>query len=82
MLATNIQKKPEIELFVIGKLEKELKVAPPYLYFGIIDTNKEVIDSKSLKRTVLVSRVRGDGLSIEKIEPSVNWVATEIETQK
>ena len=80
VLKTNTKEKPEIELFVTGKLQKEAKVSPQYLYFGIIDTSKEVIDPKSLKRTVMVSRVREGGLSIKKIEPSSNWITTEIET--
>jgi len=82
VLKTNIQKKPELKLLVIGKLQKDLKVSPQYLYFGIIDTSKEVIDPKSLKRTIIVSRVRKGGLSIEKIEYSTNWITTEIETHK
>jgi len=82
VLKTNIQKKPEIELFVTGRVKKEVNVSPPYLYFGIIDTKKEVIDPKSLTRTVMVSRAREGGLSIKKIELNSNWITTEIETSK
>ena len=82
VLKTNIQKKPEIELFVTGRVKKEVNVSPPYLYFGIIDTKKEVIDPKSLTRRVMVSKVKGDDLAIEKIDPSCNWITTEIETHK
>lgn len=82
VLKTNIQNKPEIDLLVMGKLHNEVKVAPQYLYFGIIDTSKEVIDPKSLKRTVMLSRIREGTLSMKKIEPSLNWFTTEIETHK
>jgi hypothetical protein len=80
VLKTNSQKKPEIELFVMGKLQKEIRVFPEYLYFGIIDTSKEVIDPKNLERTATVKSGKGDAFTIEKIEPSSNWITTEIET--
>ena len=82
VLKTTSQRKPEIELFVVGKLQSEVKATPQYLYFGIIDTSKKVIDPKSLTRTVVVSNVKGTGLSIEKIETNANWIATAIETDK
>jgi len=82
VLKTNHQKKPEIELFVMGKLKNEVKVAPAYLYYGVIDTSKEVTDPKSLKRTAMVSRFRGDNLIIQKIETSRDWITTEIETNE
>ena len=31
---------------------------------------------------MIVSRLRGSGLTIEKIEPSSDWISTEIETDK
>jgi len=79
VLKVNSQKKPEINLFIMGKLKKEVKVAPQYLYFGIIDTSKEVIDPRSLKRTAMVSRFREGDLTIKKIETSRDWI--EIETE-
>ena len=82
VLKTNSQKKPEIDLFVYGKLLSTIKVSPQYLYYGIIDNSKEVINPKSLKRTVLVNEIRGDGLTIEKIEPSRDWIITETKTNQ
>lgn len=82
VLKTNHQKKPEIELSVMGKLKNEVKVAPQYIYFGIIDTNKEAIDPKSLKRKTMISRFKGDNLTIQKIETSRDWITTETETNE
>ena len=82
VLKTNSQKKPELELHVIAKLNSEVRVAPQYVYFGIIDTSKKNIDPQSLKRNVIVSKVRGTGLSIEKIESSQDWIKTEIKTER
>jgi len=81
ILKTNSQKKPLIELAVISRLLKDVTIAPQYLYFGIINTN-DTIEPKSLQRKVTVRRVRGSGLTIEKIEPSADWISTEIETDK
>lgn len=77
-LKTNSQNKPEIALIVLAQLIREVVAAPPYLYYGIIDTTKETIDPKSLERSVQVSRARGDKLTIEKLETSVEWIKTEI----
>jgi len=82
VLKTSHQKKPELQLLLIGKLEKEVKIAPVYLYFGIIDTGKDVIDPKSLKRTVMVSKFREGDLTIQKIETSKDWITTETETNE
>jgi len=82
VLKTNSQKKPELEIAVIGTLEKEITAAPEYLYFGIIDAGKDTVDPNSLERTITVSRVREHGLTIEKVEPSANWITAETETNK
>jgi hypothetical protein len=79
VLKTNSQKQPEIELFVTGMLQKEVSVSPEFLYFGIINTSKEIIDQKSLERTVIINNIKGDALTIEKIEPSSNWISTKTE---
>jgi len=63
VLKTNSQKKPEIEPLVIGVLKKEVKLAPQYLYFGIIDTGKKAIDLQSIKRKVMVCRYREGSLT-------------------
>ncbi|MBW2553293.1 MAG: hypothetical protein JRE20_04080 [Deltaproteobacteria bacterium] len=81
-LKTNSQKKPKLELVVMGKVRSEVKIAPQFLDFGIIDTKKETIDPKSLKRTVTINKVGGNDLILEKIEPSSDWIMTEIETNQ
>ncbi|MBW2653314.1 MAG: hypothetical protein JRC57_09625 [Deltaproteobacteria bacterium] len=43
---------------------------------------KETIDPKSLKRTVTINKVGGNDLILEKIEPSSDWIMTEIETNQ
>lgn len=80
VLKTSSQKKPEVQLFVRGDVKSEVKVAPPYLYFGIIDTSKEIIDPNSLTRTVMVSKVKGGNLTIKNIETSKEWITTETKT--
>ncbi|KPJ56138.1 MAG: hypothetical protein AMJ42_05700 [Deltaproteobacteria bacterium DG_8] len=82
VLKINSQKKPEVNLFIMGKLQNEVKVAPQYLYFGIIDTSKEVTDPKSFKRSAMVSRFRGGDLTIKNIETSRDWIVTETETNE
>jgi hypothetical protein len=84
LLKTNNQKVPEFKIMVTGKVnKKEIKVAPEYLYFGIIDAGKDSIDPNSLKRTITVSSMRdNNGLTIEKIEPSSNWITAETKTNK
>ena len=81
-LKTNRQKQSELQLFVTGKLKKGVKVAPQSLYFGIIDTQKGIIDTKSLTKTAIVSSVRESGLIIEKIKPSSDWIRVETETNQ
>jgi len=78
LLKTNNQKVPEFKIMVAGKVDKkEIRVAPEYLYFGIIDAGKDSIDPNSLERTITVSGMRENGLAIEKIEPSANWITAE-----
>ena len=81
-LKTNSQKKPKLELVVMGKVRSEVKIAPQFLYFGIINTEKETIDPKSLERTVTINKVRGNDLILEKIEPGSDWIKTEAETDQ
>jgi hypothetical protein len=81
-LETNSQKKPKLELSVMGKVQKEIKVTPQSLYFGIIDTKMKTIDPKSLERTVMVSVIRGDDIIIEKIEASSDWIMAEKESTR
>jgi hypothetical protein len=80
LLETNSQKKPELKLSIMGRVKKELKVAPPFVHFGIIDTTKEAIAPKSLEKTVRISKVSGTDLIIEKIETGSDWVTERAET--
>jgi hypothetical protein len=80
LLETNSQKKPELKLSIMGRVKKELKVAPPFVHFGIIDTTKEAIAPKSLEKTVRISKVSGTDLIIEKIETGSDWVMASAKT--
>ncbi len=74
LLKTSSQKKPELKLSIMGRVKKEVKVSPPFLHFGTIDTTKEAITPGSLEKTVLISTVSGTDLIIEKIEANADWV--------
>jgi hypothetical protein len=74
LLKTSSQKKPELKLSIMGRVKKEIKVAPPFLHFGIIDTGKEATTPKSLERTVRINTVSGNDLIIEKIETGSAWI--------
>lgn len=82
VLKTNSQKKPQLDISIIARVQSEVMVAPQFVYFGVIDTSKEVIDPNSLKRTIMVRSTRGDGLSIKKIEPSTDWITAEAENNQ
>jgi len=82
VLKTNSPKKPQLDISVMGKVQSQIKVAPQFVYFGVIDTSKEGINPNSLKRTVMISNARGDGLTIEKIEPSDDWISTDTQTDQ
>lgn len=73
-LITNSQKKPELKLSVMGMVKREVKVSPPFLHFGIIDTSKEATSPTSLEKTVRITTVSGTALLIEKIEAGTGWV--------
>jgi hypothetical protein len=77
-LKTNSQKKPNIELTVIGLVQKEIKAAPQYIYFGIIDTSTTTSDQTRLTRTVQVSRARGATFTIEKVATNPDRIKTEV----
>jgi hypothetical protein len=80
LLKTSSQKKPELKLSIMGRVKKELKVAPPFLHFGTIDTTKEAITPESLERKVRISKVSGNDLIIEKVETGADWVTERTET--
>ena len=80
LLKTSSQKKPELKLSIMGRVKKELTVAPPFLHFGAIDTTKEAITPERLERTVRISKVSGTDLIIEKIEADVDWVMASAKT--
>ena len=74
LLKTSSQKKPELQLSIMGKLKQEVRLTPPFLHFGIIDTTTEAITPGSLERTVRISKVNGNDLIIEKIETDADWI--------
>jgi hypothetical protein len=82
LLKTSSQKKPELKLSIMGRVKKEIKVAPPFLHFGIIDTGKEATTPKSLERTVRINTVSGNDLIIEKIETGSDWVIARATTDE
>lgn len=81
VLKTNSSKNPQLNISVMSRVQSQIK-APNLVFFGIIDTSKEVIDPNSLKRTIMVSSARGDGLSIKNIEPSADWISTDTQTNQ
>lgn len=81
-LKTNSQKKPHITLPVYGRLKEEVNIRPRTLSFGTIDTTKENFNIRSLKKSVVLKDVRGDGLAIKKIKTSSDWIMTETKTKK
>lgn len=81
-LKTNSEKKPLVVLYVYGRLREEVIVSPRSLFFGTIYTTNEIFGTVSLKKTVMIKDVRGDGLTINKIKPSKDWIMTEIKTKK
>ena len=81
-LNTSSKRKPVIVLAVTGKMEKGVKVTPPYHFFGIIDTSKKDVDPKSLSRTVEIKTVHGGVLTVEKIESGTKWVSAKTEQKK
>jgi hypothetical protein len=81
-LTTTSQKKPKITITVMASVKKEIRVAPEYLYFGIIDTSKKDLDEKSLQRITVISQMRKDNLAIKNIETSKDWIKTALVTNQ
>ena len=79
-LTTNSTNKSTINLTVIGVVQKEIKAAPQYLYFGVIETGSTGPDTKRLTRTVQVSRARDNAFTIEKVESNPDHIRTEVVT--
>ena len=81
ILKTTNQKKPQIVITVTASVKKEIRVAPEYLYFGIINKDKD-LDEKSLQRTTVISQMRTDDLKIRTIETSQDWIKTAVDTNQ
>ena len=81
LLKTSSQKKPELKLSIMGRVKQELKVAPPFLHFGIIDTTKETTTPESLERTVRISKMRGNDLIIEEVK-APDWIMAKTISEK
>ena len=82
ILETSSPKKPKIVLSVAGSLKKVIKAIPEYLYFGIIDTSKAVIDARSLQRTTALKQAQGNKVVIKGIETSKPWIVAEADTKQ
>jgi len=78
-VGTTHPKKPKIELVVIGSVKSDIKIAPRYLYFGVIDTTAETTDPTSLVRTATLESMRARATSIERIESS-DWIKTSVKS--
>jgi len=78
-VATNHPKKPKIDLVVLGSVKSDIKIAPRYIYFGVIDASAETIDPKSLVRTATLENMRGRPSTVEKIEAH-DWLKTSVES--
>jgi hypothetical protein len=81
ILKTTSQKKPLITISVMASVKKEIRVAPEYLYFGIINKKKD-LDEKSLQRTTVISQMRTGDLKIKTIETSQDWIKTAVDTNQ
>jgi hypothetical protein len=81
-LKTNSEKKPLVTLSINGNLRNKVMVRPRPLSFGTIDTTKEYFKDVSLRKTIMLKDIRGEGLTIKKIKPSRNWIMAEAETRK
>jgi hypothetical protein len=77
-LTTNSPNKPLIDLAVIGIVQKQIKAAPQYLYFGIIDTSTKSSDPKRFTRTVQFSRAKGNTFTVEAVESNPDRINTEV----
>jgi hypothetical protein len=82
ILTTTSQKKPQISITVMASVKQEIRVAPEYLYFGIIDKSKKDLDEKSLERTTVISQMRTDDMTIKNIETSKDWIQTALDTNQ
>jgi len=83
VLETNSLNKPKFFLPVLVKLNKEVVImGPPTRSYGTILTSRKVYNEKRLKQTVLVQKLRGDGLTIKEVKSSKDWILTEAETIK
>ena len=81
ILKTTSEKKPQITISVMASVMKEIRVAPEYLYFGIINKDRD-LDEKSLQRTTVISQMRKDDLKIKTIETSQDWIKTAVDTNQ
>lgn len=76
-IKTNNDKKPELHLFVMATVKNGVDVSPRRLNFGVIDTQEGALEATVLTDQLVVNKLSGDNLIIEKIEPSADWIVTE-----
>ncbi len=82
VVKTTSQKKPNIVLYVNGKLRSKVAVRPKTFSFGTIDTSKDNFGSSVIKKRVMLTDVQGEGFTVKKIKPSSKWIKAEIEVKK
>ena len=77
VLTTDSKKKPQIEFTLFCRLQKEMIVKPESLSFGTIDTTDKDFDAVKLSRKIILSDIRKEGLVVNKINVSTDWIETE-----
>ena len=81
-MKTNNEKKPEIEIFILATVKNGVDVSPRFLDFGAIDTQDGALATTVLTNQLVVNKLSGKNLTIEKIEPSSDWIVTETKTDQ
>jgi hypothetical protein len=81
-LKTNNEKQPEIQISVTGRVENGVDVSPRRLNFGVIDTQEGALETTVLTNQLVVNKLSGDNLVIEKIDRSSDWISTETKTDQ
>jgi hypothetical protein len=63
-------------------VRSEVRVSPSLINFGNIDTSKVDILENMLKRTAVLERLKGEGLSIKEIKFTSEVIKSQVETIK
>jgi hypothetical protein len=81
-IKTNNEEKPEIEIFILATVKNGVDVSPRFLDFGAINTQDGAHATTVLTNQLVVNKLSGKNLTIEKIEPSSDWIVTETKTDR